>query len=160
MFFFGQQVFNKLGRVIAVALCLVACRTISLEPSVDLSQPGWKVRQGQALWKPNLDAPEIAGEVLLASHIDGRTFLQFSKTPLPILTVWWAETTWQIHFASENRKLSGRGTPSSRLGWAHLARAWTGIPAAAAFTFTQPDDNRWILTNHSTGEMISGFLTP
>ena len=44
---------------------------------------GWTVRQGQAIWKPGLKHPELAGEIVLAQNPDGRSSLQFTKTLRP-----------------------------------------------------------------------------
>src|SRR5262245_41804452 len=79
--------FFRLAVPAALLICLTACRTIGVLPPVDLSEAGWTVRQGQALWQPRTGAPEIAGEILLATHPDGRQFVQFTKNPFPLVSV-------------------------------------------------------------------------
>src|ERR1044071_2118887 len=61
--------------------CLSACGTARPLPAVNLSEPGWRVQQGQAIWRTRKNAPEVAGELMVATHPGGRTFLQFTKTP-------------------------------------------------------------------------------
>src|SRR5213593_2130154 len=62
-----------------------ACRTAPPLAPANLSEPGWRIREGQAVWRPKIEAPEIAGELLVATHPNGQTFLQFTKTPLPLV---------------------------------------------------------------------------
>ena len=55
--------------------------------------------EGQAVWRPKIEAPEIAGELLVATHRNGETFLQFTKTPLPFVVARITTNRWLI----ENR---------------------------------------------------------
>jgi len=47
---------------------VAACRTAPPLPPVNLSDPRWTLQQGQAVWRSQLNAPEIAGELLVASR--------------------------------------------------------------------------------------------
>src|SRR5688572_11265650 len=80
------------------ALGCGACHTVSPFAAANLSEPGWTVREGQAVWRPKTGAPEIAGELLLASHRNGETWLQFTKTPLPLVVARITTNRWQIEF--------------------------------------------------------------
>src|SRR5690242_18775520 len=51
-------------------IALSGCMTMKPLPKVNFSEPGWTVRQGQAVWRPQREAPEIAGELLVASRAD------------------------------------------------------------------------------------------
>src|SRR6266545_7862873 len=51
----------------------MACRTAPALPPVNLSEPRWTIQQGQAVWRSRRDAPEIAGELLLACRDDRLT---------------------------------------------------------------------------------------
>src|SRR5262245_61422206 len=79
---------------------LTACRTVPLPPA-NLAEPGWVLREGQAVWRPNREAPELAGDILLATNISGRTFVQFTKTPFPLVIVQSTTNSWQIEAPSE-----------------------------------------------------------
>ncbi len=60
--------------ILALVGCLlcVSCRTATPLPPADFSAPGWRLRQGQAVWKPSKDRPELAGDLLLAANANGR----------------------------------------------------------------------------------------
>ena len=161
----GTKWADKTVRVASGAMALLAavlftgCRTIPPLPPVNLSEPGWALHQGQALWRSQRDAPEIAGEILFATHGQGRTMLQMTKTPLPFVTVQTRGEEWEIEFVPQQRSFSGRGTPTPRLLWIHLARALNGTKPPAPLKFEQTEPHGFTLENPKTGESISGFLT-
>src|SRR5262245_42929000 len=107
------------GKILALLLpfCLAGCLTGPPLPRVDLSEPGWAVRHGEAVWRARRDAPEIAGEILLATNPDGRVFVQFTKTPFPFVIAQTAPGGWQIESPARNQRYSGRGAPPDRLIW-------------------------------------------
>jgi hypothetical protein len=142
-----------------LSVCTMGCQTIKPLPAVDLAQAGWLVRQGQAVWKSKANAPEIAGELVLATRPDGASFLQFTKTPLPFVVAQTSSNAWQIQFVPENRTFSGPGTPPRRLLWLHLARCLNGKCDEKHFTFkTLPTGNQ-VLEDRNTGESIEFFLS-
>lgn len=134
------------------------CRTVAPFSSVDFTQTGWKIKSGQAVWKVNHESPEIAGEVSYAKHPQGRTVLQMSKNPFPMVIAQLQEDKWQIEFPTEKRFYSGRGTPHKRLAWLHLAKALNGQPIPEPWTFRRTDEASWRFENLKTGESIEGFL--
>lgn len=156
-------------------VALLGCRTIAPLPPVDLSQPGWTVRTGQAVWRPQRGAPELAGDLLVAAHADGRTFAQFSKTPFPLVVAQTTPAGWQIHFAPNNRTLRAPGPPPPRFLWLHLAAALlngvpppvhveAGVPPVEARASDPappaPPAGTWRWVNRATGETLEGFLHP
>ena len=73
---------------IALALASIVlggCQSAKPPPPLNLAEPGWQVRQGQAVWQARPHHPALAGEVLLAWNRDGRMFAQFTKTPFTVL---------------------------------------------------------------------------
>ena len=142
-------------------LLLLGCRTVSELPQVDLSQPGWRVLQGQAVWKPNRDALELSGEVLWAANRDGRYLLQFLKTPITLVEAQGDQERWQISFPAEGRTLKGSAArlPSRQLGWLCLARALRGEKSGGDWAFFRKGE-KWALGNAQTGEMIDGYFRP
>ena len=72
------------------------------------------------MWRSKKDAPEIAGEVILATNTTGRAFIQFLKNPLPLVTAQITPEGWQIEFIPEKRHFGGRGIPPKQLLWLHL----------------------------------------
>src|SRR5262245_17576018 len=109
----------------ALAMVLSGCQTVQLPPA-RLTDPGWKTQQGQGVWRAEKGAPEIAGDLLLASHPDGRTVVLFTKSPLPFVVAQTASNAWQIEFVPVHKKYSAHGNPPSRLVWFHLAPALAG----------------------------------
>jgi hypothetical protein len=137
----------------------VGCRTTPLPP-VDFHEPGWAIRQGQAVWKPHATAPELAGELTLAQHPDGRTAIEFTKTPFPLVTAQVTPKRWQIEFPSENKKFSAPGTPPARLGWLHLVNAIRGTATPEPWRSSRIEPDHWMLQNPRTGESIEVVLEP
>ena len=146
------------GAALLLALLAASCRTIPPLPPVNLAEPGWTLQQGQALWRSQRDAPEIAGEILFATHPGGRTVLQLTKTPLPFVSAQTSGESWQIEFVPQRRSFSGKGTPTTRLLWIHLARALNGTKPPAPLEFKQAEPHGFTLENPKSGESISGFL--
>ena len=144
--------------VAAVAVFAIGCRTIPPMKAVNLSEPGWNLRQGQALWRTQMDAPEIAGEILFATHPDGRTVLQFAKNPIPFVNVQTSNELWQVEFVPQQKQFSGKGSPSVRLIWVHLARALAGQSTQSPLSITNSAAGEFTFVNRSSGETVSGFL--
>jgi hypothetical protein len=140
-------------------LC-VSCRSLPPLPPVDLSAPGWQVQQGQAVWKPTKEKPELTGEILLATNRTGDFFVQFSKTPFTLATAQVMNGQWQIEFGSGDYSRSGRGEPPSRFGWFQLPSALHGGSLSRDWQLKQPDTNLWRLNNRRTGESLEGSFFP
>ena len=121
-----QHRWSRAALLLLLPFVFVSCRTIPPLPPVDLAESGWKLHQGQAIWRTKRDAPEVAGEILFATNPRGDTMLQLTKNPLPFVTVRTLGESWQIDFVPKRRQFSGKGTPSTRLLWIHLARALMG----------------------------------
>jgi len=152
---------KKLIALLPLLLCLLsACSTTPRLPPADFSQPGWKVRQAQAVWTPKRGGPEIAGEVIIASQGDKRAFVQFSKTPFPILVAQTAPERWEMTFIPEQRTFSGGGRPWPRFSWLYLAPALRGETLPDKLIFHAVGNEGWRLENRSTGEVIEGFFLP
>jgi hypothetical protein len=150
----------KISLLLALAFLFggMGCATIPPMPPANFSEPGWTLRQGQAVWRVKADAPEIAGEILFATNPDGRTVLQFSKNPIPFVNVQTSNELWRVEFVPQHREFSGKGSPTPRLIWVHLARALQGKKTVRALRFTQGTAGEFTFENRSSGEMISGFL--
>lgn len=146
--------------IIVVLASLAGCRTPERLAPVNISKPGWQLRQGQALWKSKNGGPEIAGDILVATHPKGGSLVQFTKTPLPLLTAQIENDRWQIEFIAEKRSFAGHGPPPAHFIWLHLAAALPSKPLPKELRFTQVTNGGWILENRSSGETIRGFLVP
>lgn len=139
----------------AAALLLAGCaggpqpgKTVT-----DLSAPGWEMRQGQAVWKPGGDKPEIVGDVVLATHPTGSANIIFSKT-LPIVSGTLSGSGWAIEFAPEGKSYSGRGDPPKRLVWLQIIRALEGGEIPDRWRVIHPSKDFIALDNLETGERL------
>lgn len=154
-----QKIFSA-GRQLFPFLCLLllgACSTAPL-PEANLAEPGWNVRQGQAVWRAKKDAAEIAGEILLATNNAGRAFVQFTKTPFPFVTAQTTTNAWQIEAPAQNRRYSRFGTPPPGILWFQIAPAFTGNKLPSRWIWKKSDDT-WQLRNRWTGESLEGYFT-
>jgi hypothetical protein len=148
------------GLVFSVLLLFSAgCQTTN-QKLFTVSGQGWRVQQGQALWRPGRAYPEVGGDLVLASHDDGRCLIQFSKMPISLVLAQTTRTNWLIEFPARRLTFSGHRHPSTRFGWLYLAAALSGQSLPAAFRFETKPDGGWRLENSSSGETIEGFLTP
>lgn len=147
------------GLLLLLQFC-ASCRSIAPFPAVDLSEPGWRIQQGQAVWKFGKNQPELAGEITLARHMDGRCLVEFTKTPFPLVRAKISATRWEIEFPPQKLHFSGGGQPPARLAWLQLMEALTGKPAAPPWHFELRPDGGWRLENPRRGESVEGYLEP
>ncbi|HYG23537.1 MAG TPA: hypothetical protein VEH04_12195 [Verrucomicrobiae bacterium] len=155
--------FSSVARVALLAVFLTAgCRSLPPLPRADLAAPGWTVFQGQALWRSEHEAPEIAGELVVAFHNDGRTLVQFSKTPFPLVIAQTTANAWQIEAPVENRRFARNGAPPRRVLWFHLPellQSSAGEKPPEPWSWRKNGDELRV-ENRSTGEHLEGFLEP
>jgi hypothetical protein len=142
---------------LGLLFCL-SCRTANPLPPADFSAPGWRLRQGQAVWKPSKSRPELAGDLLLAVNTNGNFVIEFSKTPFALTSAQVADGRWRIDFGAGRHSWGGQGAPPTRFVWFQLSRVLAGTPADAPWKFTGRADNSWRLENAATGEFLEGRL--
>jgi hypothetical protein len=158
---FNWNCFHNIRFFICLWLCVFCCSCASRRfEAIDLSQPGWKVQQGEATWKPGKKHSEFTGEIVVASREDGRSFVQFATVAFPIVTAQCAASHWQIEFPSRKLRFGGAGKPSSRFGWLQLSQALRHERLAEQWHFEQGSDGRWRLENRESGECLEGILFP
>jgi hypothetical protein len=144
--------------ILALIVC-AGCRSTDLPPA-DFSAPGWRVQQGQAIWKPSASRPEVAGDLLLATNVNGNFFIQYSKIPFPLVMTRVSGGQWQIQFGADQYSWHGHGTPPNRFGWFQLPGALRDEPSGGNWRFTRIETNSWRLQNSQTGESLEGELFP
>lgn len=141
-------------------LVLTGCQAVSHLGPVHLEEPGWTVRQGQAVWQRPHAAPEIAGEILLATQQGGQSVVQFSKGGFPFLIAQKQAHYWEVELPAQNKRYSGRGLPPRRLLILHLPNALAGGPLPADFSWKTIAGGRWRLENYRQGESLEGYFDP
>jgi hypothetical protein len=135
-------------------LLSMGCATAPLAPA-NLSAAGWRVQQGQAVWRPTQNRREIAGDLIMATNTDGDCFIQFTKTPLTLATAQIAGGRWQLEFGNDQYSWRGSGGPPDRFVWFQLPRAFSGAPLRGDWHF-QTSANGWQFDNLRTGEKLEG----
>ena len=146
--------------LLAVSMLSAGCRTASDAPLFTATGPGWQVQQGQALWRPGRQYPELGGELVVASHESGCCSIEFAKTPLPLVLAQTTRTNWQVEFPPRRMSFDGSWPPPTRFGWLYLPAALSGDSLPSGFRFQRKPDGGWRLENTRSGETVEGFLGP
>jgi hypothetical protein len=141
-----------------LAAVLTGCRTVPPAPPINLSEPGWVIRQGQAVWRPKPRESDVAGDLLVAMHRDGRSVVQFTKPPLPLAAAQRETNSWRVQFFAQNKVYAGRGEPPSRIVWFQLPDGLIGRHSDTNWFLARKPAGRWHLENLVTEEMLDGFL--
>ena len=139
---------------------LTSCATAPPPPRADLSAPGWRVLQGQAVWQPPGGRPELAGDLLFATNVNGNYFIQFTKNPFPLVTAEIFDNQWQVKFGTGEHSWRGRGKPPQRFIWLQLPGALLTGKAGGNWRFENAATNSWRLENPRTGEKLEGGFFP
>jgi hypothetical protein len=145
--------------VFILQLC-AGCKTAAPLPPTDFSAPGWSVLSGQAVWQPPQNRPELAGDLLLATNVNGSFFVQFTKVPFPLVTAEVKNHQWQIEFGADKYSWHGRGEPPARFSWFQLPSALLGENLSRNWHFENMTNGSWRLENSRTGEKLEGAFFP
>ena len=149
-----------LGALLVVLAGTISCRTAAPLPPADLSAPGWRVMQGQAIWRPSRQHAELAADLMVATNSTGDYLVQLTKDPFPIVTAEAVGGQWQIQFQAGRYSRSGHGPPPARFPWFQLPRALRGAAPGADWRFEWVNPNAWRLENPVTGESLEGVFFP
>ena len=141
------------------ALGLAGCATTRPVQPMDLSDPGWTIRNGQAVWTPKPGAAGMAGELMVAMHSDGRSFVQFVKTPLPIASAQLTTNSWRVTLGTENKTYAGKGAPPERILWLQFPDGLVGRHSSTNWYFARTKEDGWHFENLQTEEALDGFLS-
>jgi hypothetical protein len=146
--------------LLAITMFSSACRTTTGTSLFTTTGPGWRVQEGQALWRPGRGMPELAGDLVMASHEDGRCAIEFAKTPITLVSAQTTRTNWLIQFPAAQMVFTGHRQPPVRFGWLYLHMALAGEPLPSSLRFERKPDGSWRLENTRSGEPMEGFLAP
>jgi hypothetical protein len=145
--------------LLLTAVAAGGCATVTLPPA-NLKQPGWTVRQGQAVWHRKRGGEGIAGEILVATRPDGRAFVQFSKGPFPLIVAQSTPKVWTAEFPPENKHYSGHGRPPQRIIFLYLPRVVAGRPPPRGWSWRPLSQGGWRLENQGSGESVDVYFNP
>jgi hypothetical protein len=146
-------------RSVLLGLLAAGCATVTFPP-VNLKEPGWTVRQGQAVWRRQRGGEGIAGEILVATRTDGRALVQFTKNPFPLVIAQSSPRAWTAEFPPQNKRYSGHGAPPPRIIFLQLPRVLAGRPPPKHWSWRKQDDGGWLLENVTTGESLDVYFNP
>ena len=138
-------------------ICSTGCLSTRPLPPANLTEPGWTVRQGQAVWRLPHGEREIAGDVVVATRSDGSGFVQFSKTPFPLVIGQLRPGRWHVEFPPQNKRYTGPGRPPQRIIWLQLPWILSGKPVPKNWSW-HSDTNGWRLENGTSGEALNGYF--
>jgi hypothetical protein len=131
------------------------CQTAPFAP-LNLSEPGWHTRTGQAIWKPDRAKPEIVGDLLVSWNDSGDAYLQFSKA-FPIVSARLGGGRWEVEFPPQNKRYAARGKPPARVVWLQLLRVMTGAEINRRWDLDRTD-TAVTLTNQASGESLEAHF--
>ena len=143
----------------ALLLACAGCGAPGIE-RLAAAGPGWRIQQGQAVWRPSRHRPEWSGDLAVAIREDGSFVFDFSKTPLPVVHGQTTPASWLIEFPAAKLRFGGKSPPPARFAWLRLQQALSGQPLPDPFQFTRLSEGGWRLENTRSGEFIEGYLTP
>ena len=146
--------------LLAALLLFCGCQTTTNNNLFTASGPGWHIQEGQALWRPGRGLPEFGGDLVLAGDDNGRSLIQFDKTPLSLVFVQTTPDQWLIRFPQRQMSFRGRGPGPTRFAWLYLRAALAGEQLPSPLHFERKPGGSWRLENSSTGETLEGFLSP
>ena len=141
--------------LLALFALLVGCAGPALPP-VNFAEPGWQVHEAAAVWRPRRAAPELAGELLVATHPDGRQLVQFSKQALPLVTAQAATNGWNLTSPLRAGRFGGRPPATDRVPWFQLTTLPPSQPFSPRWTLGIETNGAWRLSNPRTGESVEG----
>jgi hypothetical protein len=160
--FVGQCWLVGVGALLLVVLLAgaVGCGTPVRFAPVDLKEPGWTVRRGEAVWRRKRGGDGIAAEFLAATRPDGRAFVQLSKDAFPLAVGQTSLAEWSVEFPLANGHYSGRGPGPNRVILLQLPRVLAGLSPPKGITWAPLKNGGWRLENMSSGESLDVFLDP
>lgn len=126
---------------------------------MDLSDPGWVVREGQAVWHRKGADAGIPGRLQVAMHWDGRSVVTFT-TPSGDSAVAQIRTNgWQVRAPGAARFVTGRGPLPEWSLWLQLPDGLLGNSAIVTdWTMARERGQPWRFYNDVIGESIDGTL--
>ena len=155
----GPRALHSATGCVIVGLLLIVCGCAGprLAP-VDLQEPGWVVRESQVVWRPRRDAPELVGELMVATHPDGRRFVQHSKQALPLITAQESSRGWNLSSTLRRGRFGGGPPATDRVPWFQFSSIPPSLPVSSRWQLETGTNGMWRLSQPATGEVVEGGI--
>ena len=138
-------------------LWLTGCMGPKLGP-VDLREPGWVVRESQVVWRPRREAPELVGELMVATNPDGRRLVQISKQSLPLVTAQQSALGWNLSSTLRRGRFGGPLPATDRVPWFQFSALPPTSPTSIRWKLERHTNGWWRLSNFNTGEQVEAGI--
>lgn len=146
--------------VLAVIALASGCASLPPQPAVNLSEPGWVIREGQAAWKKSPTSAEVRGKLLVALNADGRNVVQFDAVSGEVVRAQSTTNYWQAQLPGRAEVLTGRGKTPQRILWLQLPEGLLGNSAEETeWLMNRERGKPWRFYHDVTGESLEGTLT-
>ena len=149
---------HRLSVCILAMLAFSGCQSVPPEKAMDISEPGWTVRQGRATWKLKPTDPGISGELVVATHWNGRSVVRFNRASQPLIAVQSDTNRWQLQDFEKNKTRIGRGAPPDRIVWLQLERGLVEMKEGSDWVMNRTRQGPWRFVNDANGETLEGSL--
>lgn len=147
-----------------MAALVCGCGTLVPLQTMNRGEEGWKLQQGQGIWKGENAADELVIGFALATHPDGRAQLQVFKEILLLATVQIGSSHWVVDEPLRKRRVSGRVVdgealrPPTREAWLQLVLGLSGSTIDGAWKLERNGTERVLFQNSATGERMELFF--
>lgn len=126
---------------------------------MNLSEPGWVIREGQATWKKSPSGPALSGKLLVALNTDGRNVVQFQPVAGEPVRAQFSTNCWQVQLPGEARIRTGQGELPQNSIWLQLPEGLLGNSAMDTEWMMNRDRGKpWRFYHDVTGESLEGTL--
>ncbi len=144
---------------LAAAVLLHGCASLPPQPAMNLSEPGWVIREGQAAWKKSASGPAQPGRLTVALNTDGRNVVQFNTASGETISVQSSASFWQAQLPGRQKILTGRGKVPQDILWLQLPGGLLGNSAEETEWMMNRERGRpWRFYHDLTGESLEGTL--
>ena len=145
--------------VLAVVVLASGCASLPPQPAMNLSEPGWVIREGQAAWKKSPSSAEVRGKLLVALNADGRHVVQFNAASGEVVRVQSTTNFWQAQLPGNTGVLTGRGKAPQGILWLQLPEGLLGNSAEETdWMMNRERGKPWRFYHDVTGESLEGTL--
>lgn len=147
------------GAALSILLLAAGCSSLPPQPAMDLSGPGWVIREGRVTWHRKSADPGIPGRLQVAMHWDGRSVVTFTALSGESAVAQISTNGWQVRALGAAKFVTGRGLLPERSVWLQLPDGLLGNSAIATdWIMARERGQPWRFYNEVLGESLEGTL--